>query len=419
MYLRIAKNITDHYDNICNIVSENININIDANTNNTHININNHKSTRNPIAKNDILPEEAVIESRYGLHAYITDIYPGYVWKMGSWYKITDSTNFNDELNFPPIHKDAKLKCPLKYIHTHPLRMANPYVWTDLITSEYICVKINGRRAFVTNRYIYNPVQKTQTVFDNARKEVPINMLQYHIFIEKHRFEETVWRVPINELMELINKMDVPDFTRPLKKYGNGVYAGTIQEPYCDIAVWKCGKWYAIKETAMFNNISFPTTEYNLDKLIGKKIITTIRNNTQVVNSIDNKLPIIPLNIDTFFIPDLPNNTRYNSDNPNKIYIGNCAVSWGGISLIKPLQGKYIGECIRNECNYNNNTINIIGKYNGVVPLNHIVLEFFLYYKGPTYSDYSKDSSAPINNKSLTLSIDNNKPIIDLHVNMI
>jgi hypothetical protein len=49
---------------------------------------------KDPREENAILPNDAKLTMQYGARAYVTDLYPGYVWRNGVWYKHTATLKF-------------------------------------------------------------------------------------------------------------------------------------------------------------------------------------------------------------------------------------------------------------------------------------------------------------------------------------
>jgi hypothetical protein len=47
-----------------------------------------------PRVDNNPLPNDSEITYKFGAMSYITDVYPGYTWRNGSWYKIKKTLEF-------------------------------------------------------------------------------------------------------------------------------------------------------------------------------------------------------------------------------------------------------------------------------------------------------------------------------------
>lgn len=108
-------------------------------------------ATIDPRINDNILPDNAVADMKtYGLRVYISDIYPGYLWRNCTWYKITPDLKFDS-------------------------------LYTRWYGDEFISVgddseecQFNGRRIFRKNyeyqSYALGPYKEVRTYYDPKKK---------------------------------------------------------------------------------------------------------------------------------------------------------------------------------------------------------------------------------------------------------
>ena len=58
------------------------------------LNIQYVKDLTDPRIENSPLPNDSTITKAYGGLSYITTTYPGYTWRNGHWYQISDKLSF-------------------------------------------------------------------------------------------------------------------------------------------------------------------------------------------------------------------------------------------------------------------------------------------------------------------------------------
>lgn len=96
------------------------------------------------------LPNDATLTMEYGARAYVTDAYPGYVWRNGYWYKVTSSLTFTRM-------SDASIYSRLcKSEHDGPTHFtqSNNTAHSVMINDSFDAVMIDGVRLFA-RRMIY------------------------------------------------------------------------------------------------------------------------------------------------------------------------------------------------------------------------------------------------------------------------
>jgi hypothetical protein len=103
------------------------------------------KCNVNPIHSNKPLPNSSQIIYSYGAMAYISDAYPGYVWRNGHWYSIKNNLQFD-------CIEEKKLK----------LMFLSKIDWADEtkkykieIDDTFLPIIINGIRYFIKPNIIF------------------------------------------------------------------------------------------------------------------------------------------------------------------------------------------------------------------------------------------------------------------------
>lgn len=119
--------------------------------------------TEDPRIDNKPLLEDAMITYAFGARAYVTEQYPGYIWRNGKWFRINSRLKFK-----PQSNKSIK-----KYIAG--ATMTN----TDLtfcINDAFVPVLIHGMRYFLLFNYVYgrgSRVYMNKVIcYDPAKKSI-------------------------------------------------------------------------------------------------------------------------------------------------------------------------------------------------------------------------------------------------------
>jgi len=104
-----------------------------------------------PRVFNNPLPNDAVMTYQYGARSYVVDCYPGYTWRNGHWYKITNSLRFTQL----PIREIQKIWSPnSRGYHPHSVELEKKYIdLTFQLTDLAHPVIYHGTRIFVTESY--------------------------------------------------------------------------------------------------------------------------------------------------------------------------------------------------------------------------------------------------------------------------
>jgi len=103
-----------------------------------------------PRVFNHPLPNQSTMTYKFGSRSYISDVYPGYTWYNGHWYKITEDLKFTESRG-------------LQYTHIHGSTMLHKqYIDTTVqINESFYPIIYNGTRLFVkrhlTENYVYIP----------------------------------------------------------------------------------------------------------------------------------------------------------------------------------------------------------------------------------------------------------------------
>lgn len=106
-------------------------------------NIENKTSVIDPRIGFHPLPNDAVITMTYGARAYITDVFPGYLWRNGYWYKITQS------INFTPMSNASIYSRLQKQYYDGPIRFATEIpTHAILINDTFDAIWVDGVRLF-------------------------------------------------------------------------------------------------------------------------------------------------------------------------------------------------------------------------------------------------------------------------------
>lgn len=101
-----------------------------------------------PRVENNPLPNDSKITSKFGALAYITDTYPGYVWRNGSWYKIKNNLSFKPHsaqriTNFKKNININRHICSIDKINVKELKKC------DYINDAFVPIKHYDNRYFI------------------------------------------------------------------------------------------------------------------------------------------------------------------------------------------------------------------------------------------------------------------------------
>lgn len=132
------------------------------------------------------LPNDAILTMEYGARAYVTDAFPGYIWRNGYWYKITPSINFTQM-------SDASIYSRLsKKDHDGPIQFTGSKINTLpgaatthalMINDAFDAILVDGIRLFARRMVYTSTASKSITGIEpkpgTSVKEVSD---QYHDF---------------------------------------------------------------------------------------------------------------------------------------------------------------------------------------------------------------------------------------------
>lgn len=132
------------------------------------------KITRLPLAIDPrtgfhALPNDATLTMEYGARAYTTDVYPGYLWRNGYWYKMATSVNFT-RMSESSIYSRLQ-----KNGHDGPIHF-NDNAPAVMINDSFDAIIVDGVRLFARRSVVVtnNSVDKSIT---NIETSLPIKMI--------------------------------------------------------------------------------------------------------------------------------------------------------------------------------------------------------------------------------------------------
>lgn len=93
------------------------------------------------------LPNDAVLTMEYGARAYITDVYPGYLWRNGHWYKITQ------HIKFVPMQEASIYTRLQKETHDGPISLTGS-TQAMMINDSFDAIYVDGIRLFARRKVV-------------------------------------------------------------------------------------------------------------------------------------------------------------------------------------------------------------------------------------------------------------------------